>query len=154
LKGKDLRESVTTEIKEFADAGWEQAPAALAYARRVFLSPDANEVGAVLLSDSELMLSGDEATGARVKEDVSAAHVLRTFMGLLPKTTEGKLSLALSDQGVSAEDTGRPANGNNGNNSEDDSAEQRGRRSRRRSAARSTVRRAPSATATRWSAGR
>jgi hypothetical protein len=96
LKGKDLRESVTTEIKEFADAGWEQAPAALAYARRVFLSPDANEVGAVLLSDSELMLSGDEATGARVKEDVSAAHVLRTFMGLLPKTTEGKLSLALS----------------------------------------------------------
>lgn len=108
LKEKDRRERVTTEIKEFSDAGWEAAPAALAYARRVFLSPDAEEIGAVLLSDAELQLSGDEATGARVKEDVSAATVLRTFMSLLPKSQEGKLTLALSDQGVVADDHGRP----------------------------------------------
>jgi hypothetical protein len=106
----DRKARVTTEITELSDMGWDKAPAALAYARRVFLSPDADEVGAVLLSDAELELSGDEATGARVKEDVSAAHVLRTFLGLLPKTQEGKLAMALSDQGIAVDDHGRPAN--------------------------------------------
>lgn len=112
LRSRDRRESVETEIRDLADAGFEDAPRALAYARRVFLSPDAEESGAVLFADHELGLNGEQATGAHSREDVSAAKVLRTFLSLLPRDDDGKLAVNLSDQGIAAEDEGRPETGN------------------------------------------
>src|SRR4029077_19737355 len=72
------------------------------------LSADAEEPGAVLMSDSELHLSGDVATGATGREDISVAGALRKFVELLPCNNEGKLEL--SDMNL-ADDHGRPDDG-------------------------------------------
>lgn len=109
---RDRRTKVDTEIAQFSDLGFQDAPRALAFLRRVFLSPDANENdGAVLFSDLDLELSGDDATGAVSREPISVANALRTFINLLPRTEEGKLKIALSDQGVAAEAVGRREDG-------------------------------------------
>lgn len=74
-------------------------PGLLKYVRRVYLSDD-GDVATVLLSDADLQLSGDEAVGARSKEEKSSADILRGFIELLPRNQEGKLDLggmALSD---------------------------------------------------------
>ena len=57
------------------------------------------------MSDSELHLSGDVATGATGREDISVAGALRKFVELLPRNNEGKLEL--SDMNL-ADDHGRP----------------------------------------------
>jgi len=113
LKQTDRRERVKVEIANLADAGLKEAPAALAFLRRLYLSPDAEEPGVVLFADHELGLSGDEATGARNREEMSTKAAFEHFFSLLPKDSDGKLKVALSDQGDITDDHGQPAKGDN-----------------------------------------
>ena len=108
LKAKDKRSSVEDEVKTLAELGFSETPGLLKFYRRVLLSADAEEPGAILMSDSELHLSGDVATGATGREEVSVAGALRKFVELLPKNNEGKLEL--SDMHL-ADDHGRPDEG-------------------------------------------
>lgn len=109
------KHTVEQEIVALSDAGFDEAPGLLAYYRRVLLSADAEEPGAVLLSDSEMDLSGDQATGATGRESVSVAGALRKFVELMPKTEEGKLKINLSDMaGDETGNHGRPAEGEEG----------------------------------------
>lgn len=109
LKAKDRRASVEEEVKTLGGLGFSEAPGLLKFYRRVLLSGDAEEPGAVLLSDSEMHLSGDVATGAAGREEISVAGALRKFVELLPRNNEGKLNL--SDQALELEDHGRPEDG-------------------------------------------
>jgi hypothetical protein len=109
LKARDRRSSVEDEVKTLGGMGFSEAPGLLKFYRRVLLSGDAEEPGAVLLSDNEMNLSGDAATGATGREEISVAGALRKFVELLPRNTEGKLNL--SDQALELEDHGRPEDG-------------------------------------------
>jgi hypothetical protein len=113
LKQTDRRERVKVEIANLADAGLKEAPAALAFLRRLYLSPDAEEPGVVLFADHELGLSGDEATGARNREEMSTKAAFEHFFSLLPKDKDGKLKVTLSDQGDITDDHGKPKTGDN-----------------------------------------
>jgi hypothetical protein len=102
------RGDVNAEIKELADIGFSESPGLLKFVRRVFLSDD-GEPGIVLLSDADLELSGDEATDATGKEEMSTAETLRKFISLMPKKeVEGKLKVQLSDQALGAEAGEKP----------------------------------------------
>jgi hypothetical protein len=108
LRTKDRRKSVETEVTELSDAGFKNQPGLLKFYRRVLLSDD-QEPGTVLLSDSDMGLSGDVATGATKKEEKSTAEVLREFVKLLPRNDDGKLVFAemlLSDQDFDTPDKG------------------------------------------------
>jgi hypothetical protein len=94
LKANERRERTEQEIAVLSDMGFKESPGLLKYVRRIFLSADAEEPGAVLLSDSELNLSGDQATGATGKEEVSVAGALRKFIELMPKDDKGQLKLS------------------------------------------------------------
>lgn len=113
LRRDTRREQVETEVQELSDAGFSDAPGALAFYRRVQLSDD-GEAGIVLMSDAQLNLSGDQATGARTEEDMSAGEVLRHFLSLLPRNHEGALRIVLSDQANEGDDHGRPDNAGDG----------------------------------------
>lgn len=111
LKAKDRRTSVEDEVKALGGLGFDEAPGLLKFYRRVLLSGDAEEPGAVLLSDSEMHLSGDVATGAAGREEISVAGALRKFVELLPRNNEGKLELSdisLTDDHGRPEDGGEP----------------------------------------------
>lgn len=113
LSAKTRRDAVEAEVKEFADMGFEEEPGLLKYLRRILLSADAEEPGAVLLSDDEMGLSGDLATGAKGREDISVAGALRGFINLLPRDKDtGKV--LLSDQAIASEDEDRPSGGDSG----------------------------------------
>src|SRR4051812_36568268 len=56
--------NVEKEIEELGKLGFSDQPGMLAFVRRVYLSDD-QEPGIVLLSDSDLELGKDEATGAK-----------------------------------------------------------------------------------------
>jgi hypothetical protein len=109
LAAKDRRGEVDTEVKGLSDLGFSSSPGLLKFYRRVLLSADAEEPGAVLMSDSELHLSGDAATGSTGREEISVAGALRKFVELLPRNNEGKLEL--SDMMLAEEDHGRPEEG-------------------------------------------
>lgn len=111
LNARSKKETVEAEVVALGDAGFEEAPGLLAYFRRCLLSDDAEEPGAVLLSDNDMGLSGDLATGATGRESVSVASALRKFVELMPRTEEGKLRIALSDQGAATDNHGRPGTG-------------------------------------------
>jgi hypothetical protein len=119
LKAKDRRSSVEGEVKTLQELGFSEAPGLLKFYRRVLLSADAEEPGAVLMSDTELHLSGDVATGATGREEISVAGALRKFVELLPRNNEGKLEL--SDMMLSTEAHARPEDGGEegGESSED-----------------------------------
>jgi hypothetical protein len=111
LKAKDRRSAVEEEVKALGSLGFDEAPGLLKFYRRVLLSGDAEEPGAVLLSDSEMHLSGDAATGAKGKEEISVAGALRKFVELLPRNNEGQLELSdisLTDDHGRPEDGGEP----------------------------------------------
>lgn len=93
LRRRNRRVEVEAEIKAFSDLGFNEAPGLLKYVRRIFLSDD-ERPGAVLLSDADLELSGDEATGARSEEEVSVAGAIREFIKLMPLSADGKLQLS------------------------------------------------------------
>lgn len=109
LKARSRQQEVEDEVKALGSVGFAEAPGLLKFYRRVLLSPDSEEPGAILLSDSELQLSGDTATGATGREEMSVAGVLRKFVELLPRNSEGKLNL--SDMMLAEEDHGRPEDG-------------------------------------------
>jgi hypothetical protein len=115
LTAQSKKERVETEVQALAAMGFSDQPGLLKYVRRVYLSDD-EEPGAVLLSDSEMGLSGDKATGASGREEISVANGIRGFIERLPKNEEGKLML--SDQAMLLEDHGRPADGGEGNEEE------------------------------------
>lgn len=93
------------------------APAAYAYARRILLSDDEEPAG-VLLSDADLGLSGDNATGSTGKQEITLSEALTGFIDRLPKNHEGKLNITLSEQGNANEDHDRPDDGNEPNRTE------------------------------------
>ena len=109
LRAKDRRTDVEGEVEGLKTLGFSEAPGLLKFYRRVLLSADAEEPGAVLMSDNELHLSGDVATGATGREEISVAGALRKFVELLPRNGEGKLEL--SDMMLSTEEHGRPEEG-------------------------------------------
>jgi hypothetical protein len=123
LKAKDRRDSVEQEVQDLAAIGLEEAPGLLKFYRRVLLSDD-EEPGAVLLSDDEMNLSGDQATGAKGKEEISVAGALRQFVSLLPRNQEGMLNL--SDQAL-AGNSGDPTP--TGETPDEDTARQQRRES-------------------------
>lgn len=104
LRAQVRLSSVNEEIEGLKKLGLDQSPGLLKFVRRVFLSDD-QEVGLVLLSDNELDLSGDTATGATAREEISVAGAVRKFIELLPRNAEG--GLVLSDQALldDADDT-------------------------------------------------
>lgn len=120
LKRARKTEAVEAEVKALGDMGFaEEAPGLLAWVRRVYLSDDEGP-GLVLLSDSELNLSGDQATGASGKEEITVANAVRKFIELMPKNQEGKLKVALSDQASLSDDHSRPGNGDEGETNAED----------------------------------
>lgn len=106
LKAKS---KVATVEKEIEDWGLSDHPGLAKYVRRTLLSPDSEQPGAVLLSDSEMGLSGDSATGATGREETSVADVVRNIFKLMPHSEDGRLNL--SDQAISSDDHGRPEKG-------------------------------------------
>lgn len=130
LKAKDRRDSVEQEIEALGGMFSDPQPGLLKFVRRVYLSDDEGP-GIVMLSDTDLNLSGDEATGATTREEATTAGVLRKFIGLLPKNTEGKLEL--SDQGIAADDHTRPDKDGDESDDEKKLAEQKAKRERVRS---------------------
>lgn len=79
--------------------------------RRILMSADAHETGAVLMADSDLGLTGDKATGATTRDEVSLANEVKGLFDLLP--TEGSdgqkvLRAMLSDQAIAADSDNRP----------------------------------------------
>ena len=108
LEREQRRTTVEAEITALADAGFKEAKGLLAYTRRVFLSDDL-EPGTVLLSDHDLSLTAEQASGATQREEVSTADVLRKFISMLPRTDKG--TIALSEQVLLTDDTGKPPSG-------------------------------------------
>jgi hypothetical protein len=105
---------VEKKVENLSNMGFNDAPDALAFYRRVQLSDtqDGNEGPAiVLMSDSDLGLSGDQATGASGRQEMSASEMLDAFIAKFPVSEEGKLKVALSDQALANEDTDRPESG-------------------------------------------
>jgi hypothetical protein len=115
LTAQSKKERVEQEVQKLASIGFAETPGLLKFTRRVLLSDD-EEPGAVLLSDNEMGLSGDNATGGSGREEISVAGAIRKFIELLPKNEEGKLML--SDQATLLEDHGRPAGGGEGTDEE------------------------------------
>ena len=93
LRARTRREEVEQEVENLKMLGFSDSPGLLKFVRRVLLSDD-QEPGLVLLSDNEMQLSGDSATGATNREEVSVAGAMRKFIELLPRTQEGKISLS------------------------------------------------------------
>lgn len=108
LRTKDRRSDVEREVTELSDAGFKNQPGLLKFYRRVLLSDD-QEPGTVLLSDPDMGLSGDVATGATQREEKTTADVLREFVGLLPKGDDGKF--VFSDMLLADDDHDKPDTG-------------------------------------------
>lgn len=101
LRRRNRRDEVEAEIKDLDVLFNSEAPGLLKFVRRVYLSDD-QQPGSVLLSDADLELSGDEATGSRSEQEISVAGAVREFIKLMPRTQEG--TLKLSDQGLVTDD--------------------------------------------------
>lgn len=121
LKSKDRRDSVEQEVEALGGMFSDPQPGLLKFVRRVYLSDD-EEPGLVMLSDSDLNLSGDSATGSTTREEITTAGVLRKFISLLPQNQEGKINL--SDQGIAADDHGRPEKDGDESDDDQEAAEQ------------------------------
>jgi hypothetical protein len=122
LAASDRSDRVKVEIANLSDAGLKDAPAALAFIRRLYLSPDAEEPGVVLFADHELGLTGNDATGATAREEMSTKGAFEKFFSLLPKDKDGKLKIALSDQGSVTDDHGQPLTGDDAADAEKNTA--------------------------------
>lgn len=131
VKARDRRTSVDAEVEAlgamFSDDLKDNVIGLQKFYRRVLLSPDAEEPGAVLLSDNELGLSGNEATGHTGREEISAAGVLREFVKLLPRK-EGE-AIGLSDMASISQDHGRPSKGSTDDMTPEERAADRAARS-------------------------
>jgi hypothetical protein len=127
LRRRNRKGDVETEITALNTLFNSEAPGLLKFVRRVYLSDD-QQPGAVLMSDADLELSGDEATGSRSEEEISVADAIREVFKLMPRTQEGKLKL--SDQGSITDDHGRP---------EDEQQESENERTERRKRNESTL---------------
>lgn len=108
LRALARKQAVEQEVAELSDAGFKENPGLLKFVRRVLLSDD-SEPGLVLLSDADMELTGDDATGAAQKEEITVAGAVREFIKLLPKDEEGKI--ALSDQALASNAGDPPDNG-------------------------------------------
>lgn len=129
LRRDNKRDKVEDEISDLCKIGFADAPGALAYVRRVFLSDadadPATEPETVLLADHQLGLTGDMATGATTPEPATAASVLRKFFELLPKNNEGQLVVKFSDQHLAPDDHDRPEGAGTGGDTGDKSSQHR-----------------------------
>lgn len=118
------RQAVENEIKELGTLGFSDQPGLLAFVRRVYLSDD-EQPGLVLMSDQDLELDGETATGARTREEVTAAGVLRKFIEMAKRADDGKL--ALSDQILASENVEDPPEEEEGGDDENKYKESRKR---------------------------
>lgn len=107
LKAKSRKDLVETKIDGW---GLSDHPGVAKIVRRALLSPDAEEPGAILLSDSEMGLEGDKVTGAVGREETSVAKVVESIFESMPRNSEGKLNL--SDQILNEDNHSRPDDGN------------------------------------------
>lgn len=107
LKRNGRKSSVESEITALSDAGFKDQPGLLKFCRQVFLSDD-EEPGIVLLSDDDLGLTGDQATGNRGQKEMTTAETLRQFISLLPKKDD---KFHFSDQATLVEDGTPPPSG-------------------------------------------
>lgn len=127
LAAQSKQTKVEAEVEQLKGIGFAESPGLLKFVRRVYLSDD-EEPGAVLLSDTEMGLSGDSSTGSAGREEISVAGAIRKFIELLPKNTEGKLML--SDQATLLDDHGRPGTGGDNQTDEEKAAERKARTDR------------------------
>lgn len=107
LRAQTRRENVEREVEDLKALGLSE-PGLLKFVRRVLLSDD-QEPGLVLLSDNEMQLSGEQATGASNREEISVAGALRKFIELIPRSQEGRISL--SDLVTDTNGDDRPGDG-------------------------------------------
>lgn len=129
LRAQSRKEKVEGEITALSNLGFSEAPGLLKYVRRVFLSDD-EQPGVVLMSDTDMGLTGDLATGATGREEQTVAGAIRKFIELMPKSEEGKLSVNLSDQASTTDDHGRPDNGDGTQTEEEKAANHNARTAR------------------------
>lgn len=129
LSAETKKEKVEGEIEALKGMGFEDAPGLLVWVRRVYLSADAEEPGAVLLADNELGLSGDNASGATGREEISVAGAIRKFVELMPKE-DGKLKINLAAQITGEDDHGKPDKGDDEKTGEERATERRERAAR------------------------
>lgn len=109
-----LKSDAESVVSRFRDMGFSEEKGCSAFLkrlRRIQMSEDAHEPAAVLMSDADLELSGEEALGASSREEVNLADEIVNLLNLLPGANEGKLKIQLSEQAVSAEGGSRPASG-------------------------------------------
>lgn len=111
LSAETKKDKVEGEVAALSAMGFEDAPGLLVWVRRVYLSADAEEPGAVLLADNELGLSGDSASGATGREEISVAGAIRKFVELMPKQDDGKLKVNLAAQITGEGDHDKPETG-------------------------------------------
>lgn len=107
LKAKSKIDETETKISKWGLS--EISPGIAKYVRRALLSPDSEQPGAILLSDNEMGLSGDLATGATGREEITVAKVINDIFEMWPKKDDGKLNF--SDQMINADNHSRPENG-------------------------------------------
>lgn len=98
-------------VAKLSDAGLKEAPGFLKEVRRVLMSEDAHEPAAILMSDADLNLTGDDATGATTREEVTLAGEVKRLFSLLPGFNDGELKMQFSQQGNIAEAGTAPAHG-------------------------------------------
>lgn len=122
LRRRNKKKDVDAEVSALDGLGFSESPGLLKFVRRVFMSDD-EQPGIVLFSDADLELSGDEAVGARSREEMSTAAVLREFIKLMPRNADGKLNL--SDQAFADDNHDGPPNEEQETDTE--KAEKRGR---------------------------
>lgn len=106
LRAQARKSDVEKEVDGLKALFGEDQAGLLKFVRRVLLSDD-SEPGLVLLSDTDMQLSGDDATGATQKEEITVAGAIREFISLLPKKEDG--TLALSDQVLAGNSDDKPA---------------------------------------------
>lgn len=97
LRAKSKQDDVKTDVESLKNLGFSEAPGLLKFVRRVFLSDD-DEPAAVLLTDADMQLSGDDVTDAVKREEITVSGAIKKFIELMPRNAEGKL--ALSDQAL------------------------------------------------------
>jgi hypothetical protein len=112
LRVAGFRNDADEFVAKLSDAGLASAPGVLKRVRRILMSEDAHEPAAILMSDADLQLSGEDATGATSREEVTLADEVKALFSLFPGFAEGKLKIALSEQGGVASGAGtRPDEG-------------------------------------------
>lgn len=108
---KSEADAVVDRFRKMGFSEEEGCTAFLKRLRRIQMSEDAHEPAAVLMSDSDLELTGEAKLDAGSREEVNLADEVVNLLNLLPGAIEGKLKIQLSEQALAAEEGERPGSG-------------------------------------------